>query len=62
MTPIGSARPGASYEWNARQRLPPASVIKLPVMVALYRAAAEGLLDLSGPHARRSRPLLYRFQ
>lgn len=37
---------GAEYSWNGDQRFPPASVIKLPVMVELYRKAAAGLLDL----------------
>ena len=37
---------GAEYSWNGDQRFPPASVIKLPVMVELYRQAASGSLDL----------------
>ncbi len=37
---------GAEYSWNGDQRFPPASVIKLPVMVELYRKAAAGMLDL----------------
>ena len=37
---------GAEYSWNGDQRFPPASVIKLPVMIELYRQAAAGSLDL----------------
>ena len=37
---------GAEYSWNGDQRFPPASVIKLPVMIELYRQAASGSLDL----------------
>ena len=37
---------GAEYSWNGDQRFPPASVIKLPVMIELYRKAAAGSLDL----------------
>ncbi len=37
---------GAEYSWNGNQRFPPASVIKLPVMIELYRQAAAGSLDL----------------
>ena len=37
---------GAEYSWNGEQRFPPASVIKLPVMIELYRQAAAGSLDL----------------
>ena len=37
---------GAEYSWNGDQRFPPASVIKLPVMIELYRQAATGSLDL----------------
>ena len=37
---------GAEYAWNADQRFPPASVIKLPVMIELYRQAANGLVNL----------------
>ena len=33
------------YSWNAQQRFPPASVIKLPVMVELYRRMESGQLD-----------------
>ena len=36
----------AEYSWNGDQRFPPASVIKLPVMIELYRQAASGSLDL----------------
>ena len=37
---------GAEYAWNGDQRFPPASVIKLPVMIQLYREAAAGDLQL----------------
>ena len=37
---------GAEYSWNGDERFPPASVIKLPVMIELYRQAAAGSLDL----------------
>ena len=37
---------GADYGWNSDERFPPASVIKLPVMIELYRQAADGRLDL----------------
>ena len=37
---------GAQYGWNSDERFPPASVIKLPVMIELYRQAADGRLDL----------------
>ena len=37
---------GAEYAWNGDRRFPPASVIKLPVMIELYRQAATGSLDL----------------
>ena len=37
---------GATYAWHADDRYPPASVIKLPVMVELYRQAAAGKIDL----------------
>ena len=37
---------GTTYSWNADQRFPPASVFKLPVMIELYRQAAEGRLQL----------------
>ena len=37
---------GAEYGWNSDRRFPPASVIKLPVMIELYRQAAAGRLDL----------------
>ena len=37
---------GTEYSWNEEQRFPPASVIKLPVMIELYRQAAAGSLDL----------------
>lgn len=37
---------GADYGWNPDERFPPASVIKLPVMIELYRQAADGRLDL----------------
>ena len=37
---------GADYGWNSDDRFPPASVIKLPVMIELYRQAADGRLDL----------------
>ena len=37
---------GAEYSWNGDQRFPPASVIKLPVMIELYRQAAAGSLKL----------------
>ena len=37
---------GAEYSWNGDERFPPASVIKLPVMIELYRQAATGSLDL----------------
>ena len=37
---------GAEYSSNGEQRFPPASVIKLPVMIELYRQAAAGSLDL----------------
>ena len=34
------------YSWNADQRFPPASVLKLPVMVELYRQAVAARLQL----------------
>lgn len=37
---------GTEYSWNGDQSFPPASVIKLPVMIELYRQAAAGSLDL----------------
>ena len=37
----------ATYAWHADDRYPPASVIKLPVMVELYRQAAAGKFDLN---------------
>ena len=37
---------GATYSWQADKRFPPASVIKLPVMMELYRQAAAGRIDL----------------
>ena len=37
---------GAEYSWNGDRRFPPASVIKLPVMIELYRQAAAGSPDL----------------
>lgn len=37
---------GTDYGWNSDERFPPASVIKLPVMIELYRQAADGRLDL----------------
>lgn len=36
-----------SYEYNARQVLPTASLIKLPLMVSAYRLVDQGKLDLS---------------
>ena len=39
-------RGGVTYSWKADERFPPASVIKLPVMVELYRQAAAGRIDL----------------
>jgi len=42
---------GAGYSWNGDQRFPPASVIKLPVMIELYRQAAAGSLDLDAKEA-----------
>ena len=37
---------GTEYSWNGDQRFPPASVIKLPVMIEFFRQAAAGTLDL----------------
>jgi len=37
---------GVDYGWNPDQRFPPARVPKLPVMIELYRQAADGRLDL----------------
>lgn len=37
---------GADYGWKADERFPPASVVKLPVMIELYRQADDGRLDL----------------
>ena len=37
---------GAEYGWSSDERFPPASVIKLPVMIELYRQAADGRLNL----------------
>ena len=37
---------GACYSTNAERRFPPASAIKLPIMIALYKAAADGELDM----------------
>ena len=37
---------GAEYSWNGDHRFPPASVIKLPVMIELYRQGVAGSLDL----------------
>ncbi len=42
---------GIEYSRNADQRFPPASVIKLPVMIELHRQAAAGRLKLD--HKRR---------
>lgn len=38
---------GASFEYRAAEPLPTASLIKLPVMIAAYQAAADGQLDLA---------------
>jgi len=43
-------RGGAKYAWNVDLRFPPASVIKLPVMIQLYRQAAAGDLKLDDKH------------
>lgn len=37
---------GKSWRFNADEPMPTASLIKLPIMAALYRAAAEGDVDL----------------
>ena len=44
---------GAEYSWNPDQRFPPASVIKLPVMIELYRQVESGALKLD---AKKSLP------
>ena len=43
-------RSSAEYAWNGDQRFPPASVIKLPMMIQLYRQAAAGELQLDETH------------
>ena len=68
---VKDLRGGAAYGWHADQRFPPASVIKLSVMIELYRQAAMGRVDLdqkrpmpanisthgSGELARRDEPI-----
>jgi len=62
---------GATYAWHAHDRFPPASAIKLPVMIQLYRQSVAGDVDLqekrrlpadisthgTGPLARRTDPV-----
>ena len=43
---VKDLRGGTTYGWNATRRLPPASAIKLPVMIELFRQAADGTFKL----------------
>jgi beta-lactamase class A len=42
---------GHTYTYHAGERFPPASAIKLPIMVALYREAEAGRIDLDRGYA-----------